>query len=153
MNTPLKLSTSRFGTIDIQEDQILHMPSGMIGFPDSQRFTLLEHKKGSPFLWLQSVDDGALAFVLTDPLLFKPDYEIKINAEDKEMLRLTDASNGILTLVVVSISHLEPFEITVNLLGPLVINLRENLGKQIVLSHHQYSHRYPIPLVKNEKAP
>ena len=148
----MKLSTTRFGKIDIQEDQIIHVPSGMIGFPEAQRFTLLEHKKGSPFLWFQSVDDGALAFVLTDPLLFKPDYEIKINGEDKETLRLADASNGILTLAVVNISHLEPFEITVNLLGPLVINVLKKLGKQIVLSDHRYSHRFPIPLTKNEKA-
>ena len=71
MITQLNLSTSRFGTINIQEEQIIHMPSGMIGFPDAQRFTLLEHKKGSPFMWLQSLDDGALAFVLVDPLLLQ----------------------------------------------------------------------------------
>jgi flagellar assembly factor FliW len=151
--THLKLSTSRFGTIDIQEDQIIHVPSGMIGFPDSRRFTLLEHKKGSPFWWLQSADDGSLAFVLIDPLLCKPDYEIKIDAEDKEALRLPDASNGIVTFVVVNISPVEPFEITVNLLGPLVINVQKKLGRQIALSNPEYSHRHPIPLKKNEKAP
>ncbi len=142
----MNLSTSRFGTIDVQEEQIIHVPSGMIGFPDSQRFTLLEHKKGSPFMWLQSVDDGALAFVLMDPLLFKPDYQIKIEAEDREVLKLTDASNGILTLVVVNISPREPFEVTANLLGPLIINMQKRLGRQIALSNPQYSHRHPIPL-------
>lgn len=142
----MELSTTRFGKLDIEEDQIIHVRSGMIGFPEAQRFTLFEHKKGSPFLWFQSVDDGALAFVLTDPLLFKPDYEIKINGQDKEALSLNEASNGILTLAVVNISRLEPFEITVNLLGPLVINLQKKLGRQIILSDHRYSHRYPIPL-------
>ena len=142
----MNLSTSRFGTIDIREEQIIHVPSGMIGFPDSQRFTLLEHRKGSPFMWFQSLDDGALAFVLTDPLLFKPDYQINIEDEDREVLELTDASNGILTLVVVNISPREPFEVTANLLGPLVINVQKRLGKQIALSDPQYSHRHPIPL-------
>ena len=153
MITQLNLSTSRFGTINIGEEQIIDVPSGMIGFPDSQRFTLLEHKKGSPFMWFQSLDDGALAFVLIDPLLFKPDYQIKIDAEDREALELTDASNGLLTLVVVNIAPMEPFEVTANLLGPLIVNVQKRLGRQIVLSNPQYSHRHPLPLNKNEKAP
>ena len=66
-------------------------------------------------------------------------------ARIKEILKLTDASNGILTLVVVNISPIEPFEVTANLLGPLIINVQKRLGKQIVLSNPQYSHRHPDP--------
>ena len=144
----MKIPTSRFGTIEIQEEQIVHMPTGPIGFPDYRRFVLLEHKKGSPFLWFQSVDNESLAFVLMDPALFKPDYEVQISPEDTKTLELMDASAGVQTLVVVNISRVEPYEITANLLGPIIINAQKKLAKQVVLYHTSYSTRHPIPAVK-----
>ncbi|MEI9479546.1 MAG: flagellar assembly protein FliW, partial [Deltaproteobacteria bacterium] len=49
----MKIETSRFGSLDFLEDKIIHVPSGLFGFPESKRYTLLDHKKGSPFVWLQ----------------------------------------------------------------------------------------------------
>ena len=149
----MKALTSRFGTIDIDEGQIIHMPSGMIGFPEEKRYTLLEHRKGSPFLWFQSVDNGSLAFVLIDPLIFKPDYEFEIVPEDTAALELGNASEGIQTLVVVNISNGSSMEITANLLAPIVFNVSHRRAKQIVLYQSQYSHRHPIPLNREEKTP
>jgi flagellar assembly factor FliW len=145
--------TSRFGTIDIEEEQIISVPYGIIGFPDEKRFVLLEHKKGSPFFWFQSVDNPSLAFALMDPLLFKPDYEIEISPEDTAALELKDTLEGIQTLVIINISNGKGMEVTANLLGPIIINVQNRLAKQIVLYQHQYSHRHPIPLLKNGKAP
>jgi flagellar assembly factor FliW len=144
--------TRRFGTVDIGEEEIISMPSGMIGFPRDKRYILIEHKKGSPFFWYQSVDNGDLAFVLTDPLLFKPDYEVKISPEDTSDVELSDASEGVQTLVVVNISNGQPMEITVNLLGPIVINVQKKIAKQIALYQNSYSHRHPILLNQNQKA-
>ena len=141
----MKIETSRFGSLDLLEDKIIHVPSGLFGFPESKRFTLLEHKKGSPFCWLQSVDNGSLAFVLIDPLLVKPDYEIQISPQDMKELQLADAPDGIQTLVIVNVSPGEKVELTANLLGPIVINVKKKLGKQIILSDNQYSLRHPIP--------
>jgi len=145
--------TSRFGTIDIEEEQIISVPYGIIGFPVEKRFVLLEHKKGSPFFWFQSVDNPSLAFALMDPLLFKPDYEIEISPEDTVALELKDTLEGIQTLVIINISSGKGMEVTANLLGPIIINVQNRLAKQIVLYQHQYSHRHPIPLLKNGKAP
>lgn len=141
----MKIETSRFGTLDLLEDKVIHVPSGLFGFPDSKRYTLLEHRKGSPFVWLQSVDNGSLAFVLIDPLLVKPDYEVRISPEDINELQLADAPDGIQTLVIVNITSGEKVELTVNLLGPIVINTKKKFGKQIILSDSEYSLRHPIP--------
>ena len=141
----MKIETSRFGTLDLVEDKVIHVPSGLFGFPDSKRYTLLEHRKGSPFVWLQSVDNGSLAFVLIDPLLVKPDYEVRISPEDINELQLVDAPDGIQTLVIVNITSGEKMELTVNLLGPIVINTKKKFGKQIILSDSDYSLRHPIP--------
>jgi len=142
----LKISTTRFGTIDIEKEQIIHMPSGLIGFPDARKYVLLGHREGSPFFWLQSVDNEALAFVLTDPLLFKPDYEIELSPEDIKELGLREGSNSFQTLVIVNISSTQPPRMTANLLGPIVISTQKRWAKQIVLYHKEYSHRHPIPL-------
>ncbi len=148
----MEIETSRFGVIEIQEDQIIHIPSGMIGFPDDRRFVLLEHKKGSPFLWLQSLDHPPLAFVLIDPLLFKPDYEIQINAEDIAELELNHPPQRIQTLVVVNISNMNSMKIYANLLAPLVINPERKLAKQVILYESPYSHQHAIPLIKDERS-
>ncbi len=124
----------------------------MIGFPDERRFILLRHSEESPFFWLQSIDNGSLAFVVTDPLWFQPDYDIEIAPEEAEQLDLKGLSEGIQTLVVVNIHPLNgATEITANLLGPIVINLHKRLAKQIVLYRSSYSHRYPIPIQEKKK--
>jgi flagellar assembly factor FliW len=149
----LQIATTRFGALEIQEEQIIHMPSGIIGFPDQRKYVLLEQKKGSPFMWLQSVDNGALAFVLIDPLLFKPDYKVEIGPEDAEDLGLKNGGNEAQIMAIVNILNRgedgKPTAITANLLGPIVINPEKKLAKQVVLYGGQYSHRHPIPLAKN----
>lgn len=141
----MKLETSRFGTLDLQEERVIRVPSGLYGFPDNKRYTLLEHKKGSPFVWLQSVDNGSLAFVLIDPLLVKPDYEVRISPEDMKELQLADAPDGIQTLAIVNIASGEKVQLTVNLLSPIVINVKQKFGKQIILPDSRHSLRHPIP--------
>ena len=65
---------SRFGSIDYQDQDVLHFPDGLVGFSGLNRFLLLEHKPGSAFRWLQSVDDPAVAFLMADPFVYVPDY-------------------------------------------------------------------------------
>ena len=65
----LKVKTTRFGDIEVKEDDVVKLPAGLIGFPELKRYVLLDHDKDSPFKWLQSLDDGAIAFVLINPLL------------------------------------------------------------------------------------
>ena len=148
----MKVETTRFGTLEIQEDQIIDVPLGLIGFSNERQYALLEHRKGSPFFWFQSIDNGALAFVLVDPFLFKPDYEIQLSSEDVEALKLENGEGslqGVQPMVIVNISKGDPKEITVNLLGPIVFNLPKRLAKQVVLYHHPYSQHYQIPLSQN----
>jgi flagellar assembly factor FliW len=145
----LKIPTSRFGTIDIPEDQVIYVPLGLIGFPNQKRYVLREHKKGSPFIWFQAVDDEDLAFVLIDPLLCEPDYEIQVNSEDRKTLELPDSCEGLQTMVIVNITPGDPVEITANLLGPVAMNFKKKLAKQVVLHQSPYTTRHPIPTLKS----
>ena len=73
----MKAKTRMFGEIDIQEDKIITLESGMIGFPDMQKFTLIfDEEKGSKshIMWLQSMDDPQTAFPVINPVTIKEDY-------------------------------------------------------------------------------
>jgi flagellar assembly factor FliW len=152
----LEIETTRFGLLQVQDDQIISVPSGILGFPEDKRYILFNHQDGSPFLWFQSIDHGGLAFVLIDPFLFKPDYEVQLSPEDCSVLELENGNEGlqgIQPLSIVNISRGEPKVITANLLGPVVFNLKKRLAKQVILDQKNYSHRFPIPLAKDEKSP
>ncbi len=124
----------------------------MIGFPEAKRFVLLKHHEASPFFWFQSIENGELAFVLTDPHWLQPDYDIEISPEEVEQLGLKDPSKEIQTFVVVNLQRSNgTTEMTANLLGPIIINPCNRLGKQIVLYRHPYSLRHPIPVSEKKK--
>jgi flagellar assembly factor FliW len=144
----LKIDTTRFGTIRIEKEKIIHMPYGMLGFSDKKRYIILQHQKNSPFLWYQSVDDPGLAFAVTNPFLFMPDYKIDLKDVLKEMSWGTNGKNDVLEFyIVVNIPKGMPHRMTGNFIGPVLVNSTLNQAVQIVLSNSPYSHN--IPLLKN----
>jgi len=141
----LKIKTTRFGTINIEEEKVITMPLGMLGFSDKKRFVILQHKENSPFFWYQSVDDPTLAFVITSPFFFKPDYEIDIDDVLREMSWNEDVENNNLELyVIVNIPKGSPDKMTANLIGPVVINNKAHQAVQMVLSDSPYTHKFPL---------
>jgi flagellar assembly factor FliW len=146
----LKIKTTRFGTISIKEEKIIKMPFGMLGFPDKKEFFILQHQENSPFFWYQSIDDPGLAFVITNPFLFIPDYKIDLEATLKEMLWNGDGDNGYLDLfIVVNIPRGMPHKMTGNFIGPILVNSKNYQAVQMVLSDSPYTHRFPLFKKKN----
>jgi|CXWL01.1.fsa_nt_gi flagellar assembly factor FliW len=138
----MKITTSRFGDIEVPDQSILTFPSGIIGFPESSRYVLFDHDREAPFKWLQSVDEPGLAFVVIDPGVFKADYTMS----------LTDAQTGEIdvqggdvpaVLVILTVPGRDPSRITANLRGPLVVNSRTRLGMQVVLMD-EWPTRYQV---------
>ena len=141
----MKIKTTRFGTINIEEGKVITMPLGMLGFSDKKRFVILQHKENSPFFWYQSVDDPTLAFVITSPFFFKPDYEIDIDDVLSEMSWNEDVEKNNLELyVIVNIPKGSPDKMTANLIGPVLINNKAHQAVQMVLSNSPYTHKFPL---------
>ena len=141
----MKIKTTRFGTIDIEEEKIIKMPFGILGFPDKKKFIILQHQENSPFFWYQSVDDPGLAFVITDPFLFIPDYKIDLEVTLKEMSWNGDGNSRYLNLfIVVNIPRGMPHKMTGNFIGPILVNDKVYQAVQIVLSDSPYTHRFPL---------
>jgi len=137
------IETTRFGTLEIDEKEILTFSLGLIGFTGGTHFVLIAHPGGGAFQWLQSTDDGNLAFLVCDPMLFLENYQVQINADDLKAIALDDVSDGIV-LTVLSVPQGDPRGMTANLLGPIVINQDKRLGFQLVLNNTDYPTRFPI---------
>ena len=141
----MKVETIRFGVIDVPEDKIIDMSRGMLGFPQHKRYCILPHKEGSPFYWYQSLDDPALAFVITNPWLFKPDYQVDIEGVGRDMGWDQQGEDvGLECYVVVTVPRGEPEKMTANLIGPLLLNPKTCEAIQIVLPDETYSHRFAL---------
>ncbi len=138
----MKVTTTRFGDIEYRDDMVLTFPSGLIGFPEATRFLILDHDRQVPFKWLQSVDDGALAFVIMDPAVFKPDYRVSVARDclpDLGCLKEDD----LLMFVVLTVPSDDPIRMTANLRGPVIVNHRTRMAKQVIL-HEEWPIRYPL---------
>ena len=141
----MKIETTRFGTVTLGEEKILDMPFGMLGFPDKKRFVILQNRANSPFFWYQSLDDPSLAFVITSPFLFMPDYEVDIEDILAEMSWDGNRDNNVLELyVVVNIPKGSPEKMTANLIAPLLVNNKSRQAVQMVMSNSPYIHNYPL---------
>jgi len=136
----MHVRTTRFGTVEIAEDRVITFPKGILGFADYRRFCLLEPSEDSAFFWLQSLDDATLAFVVTDPSFFVPDYSVPVRQEqmgDLGLARLEDAQ------VFVIVNKVDQ-TLTGNLQGPLVINTVTRSGEQLVLAEKRWQIRHPL---------
>lgn len=138
----MKCRSTRFGWFDVSDDSIVRFPAGLLGFPESQRYVILDHDTEAPFKWLQSIDEPGLAFVVLDPTVFHAEYHVSVPADI--LVEMNNGKEDNLALVVIlTIPSDDPAHITANLRGPLVMSHNTRLGAQLVLSE-EYPTRYPL---------
>ena len=147
----MKVTTTRFGELEVDESRIITFAEPILGFPGSNRFILLEHEKNSPFKWLQSLDEEKLAFILIDPLYVMPEYRIEVMKEDISSIELTSLEKAVVVCIV-NISK-EATSVTANLIGPIVVNPDKMLAKQVVVLNSEYSIRHNIMSTAKNKKP
>ena len=139
----MKIETTRFGEIHLDASQVIRMPDGMPGFSDSKRFVIIQNKENSPFFWYQSLEDPDLAFVITDPNQFVPEYrpDFKQHLQTISWIDLNVVFQEITCYVVVNIPRGAPEKMTGNFLGPLVMDLSSQIAVQLVIPDVTYSHK------------
>ncbi|MEE2787577.1 MAG: flagellar assembly protein FliW [Myxococcota bacterium] len=136
----MRVDTARFGTIDVVEDQIFSFPMGMLGFAKYKRYIVLDHSENSPFKWLQSVEDGALAFIITDPIFFKADYHIELRRGEISIIEPSSEEELVLS-VIMTIPE-SPQDMSANLMAPLIFNMSNRMAMQHVLTNSNYPVKY-----------
>lgn len=135
------VQTNRFGQLEIQEEHIITFKSGIPGFKDYKSYTIVSLEE-SPFQYLQSTEEGTLAFIIVSPFDFYPQYEFQIPEQVKSELSIC------------SEEHLEVYNIvsvqgdlikgTINLAAPIIINRSNLSGIQFILPDGSYLIHHPL---------
>jgi flagellar assembly factor FliW len=137
----MKVETKAFGLIEIDDRQKIKIPEGIYGFEDYVEYALMDAEQ-QPFYWLQSLDDRDTAFILINPFLFRPDYEVNIPNEELENIGIMSPEKALI-FAIVTIPP-DGSAMTANLQGPVIINRDNMIAKQAVLSDVRWNTRHDI---------
>lgn len=136
----MKIETRYHGEIEIDPKNIIHFEQGIPSFLDEKQFYIMPLVEESPFFIMQSVNTPNLAFVMVSPFDFFRDYSVKLSDSDIEQLEI-ESEKDVVIFSILTIQ--EPFEkTTANLQGPIVINSKRKLGKQVILSNSPYKTKH-----------
>jgi flagellar assembly factor FliW len=137
----LQLSSILLGPLEIRPDTIVTFPTGLPGFRSLHRFALVETQRDE-LVWLQSLDDPDLTFLLADPFVVVPGFEVDIPTSDLAALGASDATEALLVLVVVQLEAGVP--VAANLQSPVIIARHRRQGRQVVLPDSRYGMQHPV---------
>ena len=141
----MKTIHTRFGEVEYDPSHLIHFPEGLIGLDQLKNFLVMPNQKQGPLFWIQSVDDPAFAFVVTDPTNFFLDYVVLPDEKERSKLEL-DENGTCFVLAIVTISSNK--EITLNLSGPILYAPETGKGLQVILEDPRYDIRTPLPKVE-----
>ena len=129
---------------DVNGQKVIELPFGLLGFERVKNYVLLSSQQEEPFMWLQMVDNAPQAFLVVSPFLVMPDYRPDISPEDAEFLGLASPSDA---FVVNIVTLRDKGQATVNLKGPIVVNRRTLVGKQVIPNNAaDYTLQHPLPV-------
>lgn len=137
-----QLETKPFGSIEVSEENIVEFPEGILGFEDYRKFAILPEKEG-PFQWLQSADESGLAFIILRPELILKDYRPAILTMELQSLQVSSLEECEIFLIV-TIPSENPEKMTANLQGPILVNRRIGLARQVISMDEKHLVRVPI---------
>ena len=143
----MNVQTTRFGTVDVDAERVITFDTGLLGFADCKRYVLLQPDDDAVFVWLQSCDDPALAFVVTDPALWVGDYEASIRPEQMQELGLEKLEDAQVFVIVNRYDQ----SLTANLQGPIVVNALKRSAMQLVLADRRWTTRHEIVQISAEQ--
>ncbi|WP_182101599.1 flagellar assembly protein FliW [Niallia taxi] len=140
----MKINTVQFGEVEINEDDIITFPKGIIGFPKYNKYVLLNADESgeSPFLFLQSVEEPELDFLILNVFKHYPQYDFDMNESLVAEIELEGPKDAFVCTIVTVRDTLA--NATTNLKAPVVINQTKKIGVQFVLDNKRYEIKHPI---------
>ena len=139
----MNLQTKHFGEIQIDPQKIITFEEGIPGFEHIKKYILIPNPDSeNPFQWMQAIEEPNLSFVITDPFYFKEDYEFDIPEKVVQQLEIEKTEEVVVYSIAVVPENIE--DITINLRGPLVVNIEKRKGKQLLLDGEAYALKYKI---------
>ena len=138
-----EIKTLRFGKITIDEKKIIHFDRGIPAYSSEREFVIIPYNSESPYLFMQSIKSPDLAFFITSPYIFFPDYEFEISDDVVAELGL-ESPEDVLTYVIITVPGGSVRDMTANLLAPIIINARTMKAKQNVIENSDYNTKHRL---------
>ena len=142
----MRIHTLNFGDLEIIQDTIITFDDGLPGFPQLRRFVVLEMENIKPFHYLQALPDDdtpPIALYLINPFLVDPSYDFRLTDSDMEAIKSKNSTE--LTIYAIATIPEDPGDATLNLMAPIVINVKGRRGRQVILHDSRYSVKHPLP--------
>ena len=140
------MNLSRFGAVEHDWTMQLHMPAGLLGFPEVKEYLIVDSESGLPVKWLQACEELPLAFAIIDPLILLPDYRVDLTPLDLMDVG-AHATTDLFVVVIVTLPRETTPYPTVNLQGPVLINRANGWAKQLVLVEGPYHTHHALTLM------
>lgn len=122
----------------------IHFPKGLVGLEAYRNFTLTELPEQAPFWLLQSLEDEHFGLVITNPFWFMPDYDFELTGTEAEQM---GEKKNLDVFVTVNVAA-APENSTANLMGPIVLDQKNGVGCQVVVSEQNYTTQYKLMSAK-----
>ena len=139
---PIKTS---HGVRYVDKKDIIHFKDGLFGFSGYTDFAIFNIKDCEPFKSMLSAEEGGPDFVVVEPASIFDDYSPLDSINSPGELDI-GTPGEIVVLSIVTLSE-KPEDITINLRGPLLVNLSTSQARQVILENERYQTRFPV-LVK-----
>lgn len=137
----MQVKTKMMGTVEVDQNHVINIPDGLFGFEEYTDFALIESQY-KPFIWLQSLKEQNLAFLLIDPFIICSDYEADI--DDRELLKIGIKDPADVTVMTVVTVPSDGSAVTANLQGPLIINKKNHKCMQAILDGTKWTTKHNI---------
>ncbi len=138
----MKVNTTRFGELEVDKKDIINFKEGLLGFDNLKKYFVVDPGDQTLILWLQSIDDGSVAFPIIEPKIYNPNYSVKLLPVELTSIELENLSNAsIYTILTIP---QDVTEMSANLKAPIVINNQTKIARQIVLQDSKLEVRYKM---------
>lgn len=145
----MHIETHRFGRLEIESADLIHFPRGILGLESCRQWVLLADNQNDALGWLQSAERAEIALAVVSPRRFVPDYRIRVSRREISPLVIERIEDARVLVIVGRTEH----ALSLNLKAPLVFNLAQRLGAQVVAKdEHAIQHELtapPAPLKKS----
>ncbi len=136
------INTTRFGQIQLNTEDIITFPEGLLGFQDLRQFVLLDDPNDDIFAWLQSCELPSVAFPVLEPEIFGQYYNVNLTKNESELLMLS-AEQKPTFMNIITIPD-DPTQMTANVKAPIAFNMQHRIARQCVLQDNNLAIREPI---------
>jgi flagellar assembly factor FliW len=131
--TFMLIDTTHFGPVEIEMDDVLVFPRGLVAFEECRHWILLCDEENPALAWLQSLSRTEVALPVVSPRRFVPEYSVHVGRGQLFPLEFSQFDQAYVLAVVSSSDG----DLTLNLKAPLIVNLDRRLGRQVITTDEQ----------------